>query len=76
MQVDISNNSLFRDHLESKVKLAPKMLESDVIRTSSRRHLWADTPQHQLWALDRIQRRASQIVGDPVVAGQLDQLAL
>lgn len=39
-------------------------------------HLWAGAPQFQLLPLDRVQRRAIRIVGDDVLAGQLDHLAL
>jgi hypothetical protein len=39
-------------------------------------HLWAGAPQYQLLPLDRIQRRATRIVGCQSTLGRLDSLAL
>ncbi|XP_045499402.1 uncharacterized protein LOC123697028 [Colias croceus] len=39
-------------------------------------HLWAGAPQYQLLPLDRLQRRATRIVGKPELTDRLDPLAL
>ncbi|XP_045493438.1 uncharacterized protein LOC123692709 [Colias croceus] len=39
-------------------------------------HLWAGAPFYQLLPLDRVQRRAVRMIGDPRISDRLDPLAL